>query len=139
MKSLLRNLILLSTFLMLMGCGLIQSADDESSDVPERPYAIEGELLAGPTVLNWVDSAVDDLVEETGTNIEDVVFTQFEIMVWPDQFYGCPSHFDAEEMLEDEEFEPIPKEGYRVVLQAEGEDFFYHGGEEIEQFLCQEP
>ena len=138
MKSLLRNLLVVSALLMVAGCGLIPSADDESSDGPERPYTIEGELLAGPTVLNWVDTAVDDLVQESGADIEDVVFTQFDIVVWPDQFYGCPSHFDAAEILEDEEFEPIPKEGYRIILQVDGEDFFYHGGEDTEQFLCQE-
>jgi hypothetical protein len=53
----------------------------------------------------------------------------FELPVWPDASYGCPQVGQS--------YEPGTKEGYQIHLQVNGRDYFYHGGEEIEQFLCE--
>ncbi|MEM7332829.1 MAG: hypothetical protein AAF490_12140 [Chloroflexota bacterium] len=133
MKDVLKFLsifVLISVF--LGGCSS-PAPQPEPQNVPERPYVIEGALLNSPSQLNWIDEAVDDLVDETGAEIGDIAYTEFELVVWPDGHYGCPSHFD-----EDAAIDPESKEGYKISLRWNGRIYFYHGGEAVEQFLCRE-
>ncbi len=102
------------------------SATESDNDVP---YAIEGDLPSSPPAQGWIADAVVDLAERLEINTEAVSFIAFELPVWPDTGYGCPQT--------GQEIQPESKEGYQIQLQVNGRDYFYHGGEDIEQFLCE--
>lgn len=95
----------------------------------EKGYVVEGELPSSPVAQGWIDEAANDLSTQLDTPIGEIQFVDFELVVWPDGSYGCPA--------DDETYPVETKEGYKIHLRSNSRLYFYHGGEEIEQFLCQ--
>ena len=131
-KDFLKIVLILIALLLLWGCNSA-APEPESTPVPERPYNMEGELFNSPTLLGYIDTAVENLAEDAGVEQSEITFIELELKVWPDGHYGCPSQFD-------EEVEPDPefKEGYKIHLRLNSRVYFYHGGEGIDPFLCEE-
>ncbi|MCP5097186.1 MAG: hypothetical protein GY943_16690 [Chloroflexi bacterium] len=123
-------LIFLAACFSLVAVGCQQEADSNSeNDAVDIQFAVEGELPSSPPAQGWIADAAADLSEKIGVDIEDVSFITFELPVWPDNSYGCPQP--------GQEYQPEPKEGYQIQFRVNGRDYFYHGGEDIEQFLCE--
>ena len=110
-------------------CQQEQASNSGTESDIEIPFAIEGDLPSSPPAQGWIADAVVDLAERLEINTEAVSYIMFDLPVWPDASYGCPQP--------DQEYLPEPKEGYQIQLQVNGRDYFYHGGEDIEQFLCE--
>ena len=101
-----------------------------SNDTANLPFQVAGELpvSGGVVVEGWITDAAIDLAQRLDVEVSDVTYIAFDVPVWSDASYGCPQP--------DQEYEAVIKEGYRIQLQVNGRDYFYHGGEDIEQFLC---
>lgn len=114
-------LFILTILFFVVACG--QNAKTEI------PYQVDGELPSSPAAREWIKDAAVDLAQELQVNVADVSFKAFELPVWPDASYGCPQASES--------YGSESKEGYKIQLQVNGRDYFYHGGEDIEQFLCE--
>ena len=116
-------------FFLGAACG--QDSNQNSEDTTDLSFQVGGELpeSAGPVVQGWITDAAIDLAQRLDVQVSDVTYMAFELPVWPDASYGCPQP--------DQTYDPIEKEGYRIQFQVNGRDYFYHGGEDIEQFLCE--
>jgi hypothetical protein len=55
----------------------------------------------------------------------------FEDVVWPDGGLGCPTPGMV--------YTQVMVEGYRILLQHQGQVYAYHGGGSSPPFLCQNP
>jgi len=62
---------------------------------------------------------------------DEIKTVSFETKVWPDSSFGCPQPGMRD--LQD------PKEGYLILLGIDDENYFYHGGDRRDPFLCQQP
>ncbi|MCA9921263.1 MAG: hypothetical protein KC421_02765 [Anaerolineales bacterium] len=102
---------------------------DNTANDSDYPFIVEGELPASPPAIELITDAANDLAERENVRINEVTFVALELPVWSDTSYGCPDPETA--------YLFTPKEGYKIQLRVNGRDFFYHGGEDIEQFLCE--
>ena len=122
-------LVLLFLALLISGCG--NSLPDKTNEAgPTEPsFIIVGELPSSPVAQGWIQEAVADLAANKEVPQAEIEYVQFDLLVWPDASYGCAK--------DDVVYEQLPKEGYKIHLRLNGRLYFYHGGEEIEQFLCE--
>ncbi len=122
-------LFILGLLFFATACG--QDSNQNSEDITDLSFQVGGELpvSAGVVVQEWISDAAIDLAQRLDVQVSDVIYIAFELPVWPDTSYGCPQP--------DQTYDPTPKEGYRIQFQVNGRDYFYHGGEDIEQFLCE--
>lgn len=120
--------ILLALILVIFAAACNVPDPSAAADVQ---FQVEGELpiSAGPVALEWITNAANDLAQSLDVDVSDVTYVAFDVLVWPDASYGCPQPNQA--------YDPSPKEGYQIQLQVNGRDYFYHGGEDIQQFLCE--
>ena len=77
---------------------------------------------AGDTSLDGeVDEARRILSRDESQRPDAVTVVRAERVEWPDSSYGCP--------LNDVSYAPGPFTGYRIVLEAMGQDYVYTGAE----------
>ena len=137
--------LLLVVGLTLAGCG----SDEEPPTIDDRPpeETDDGDLGAGPD--DEVDSDADtgdpaagsesreatiaaaDAAERTGVAAEDIEMVRFEMVTWPDGALGCPEPGGSYTMA--------LVDGYRLVVEADGEELTYHGALGEDPFHCQDP
>jgi hypothetical protein len=111
---------------------------------PERTFAVietlapeetVGEIMKptpqAPFSNNLVQQAQQDLAKRLDIPVEAIEFLTFEDVVWPDGSLGCPMPGMA--------YTQVLVEGYRILLQYEGQVYAYHGGGGRPPFLCQNP
>ncbi|MFQ5419654.1 MAG: hypothetical protein ACE5EY_04755 [Anaerolineae bacterium] len=119
----------LALLFFMVACRQEESSTNNTSTEVDVPFAVEGEWPSSPAAQGWITDAATDLAAREGVGLSDVAFMAFELPVWPDASYGCPQP--------EQVYQQVPKEGYQIQLRVNGRDFFYHGGEDIEQFLCE--
>jgi hypothetical protein len=124
-----KRIVLFIFFLMFLVNACSQDNNQKSNDSADHPFRVEGELPTSPVVQGWITEAVNDLAQKLDVDVADVTYIAFEVPVWPDASYGCPQA--------GQEYGPGSKEGYQIQLQVNGRYYFIHGGEDIEQFLCE--
>jgi hypothetical protein len=116
----------------------------ESAPTPERTFAVVDTLVPEetigesmkpipetPYIANLVQQAQQDLARRLGVPSESIEFLEFEDVVWPDASLGCPMPGMA--------YTQVMVEGYRILLQHEGQVYAYHGGAGRAPFWCQNP
>lgn len=113
------------------------------SDDPESgagPTATEpSELPPPPSVPTdtetplgeQADHAIADLAERAGVDAEAVTVVTSERVTWRDGSLGCPE--------EGRVYTQALVEGYRLVLQADGEEAAYHGRTGEPPTFCPQP
>jgi hypothetical protein len=121
-------------FIFMVGCQQDPAQQDPAQENNSSPnqdiqYTVVGELPSSPPAQGWIQEAVVDLANKLTIDTTEVTYLAFEVPVWPDTSYGCAQPNQA--------YDPEPKEGYQIQLQVNGRNYFYHGGEDIEQFLCE--
>jgi len=114
---------------LTVSCQQEGASSTENKIDADVPFIIEGELPSSPPAQEWIADAVVDIAEKLNVDTDTVSYIGFDLPVWPDTSYGCPQP--------EQEYLQEPREGYQIHLQIDGTDYFYHGGEEIEQFLCE--
>lgn len=109
----------------------------EPGDQPERLQPDERAGSATPPrgiasdLDTEVEAAIDDLASRTGTDPSDVEVVAAQHVTWPDGSIGCPEPGQMYTMA--------LVEGYRIVLDHDGEQVHYHGEEGGEPFHCADP
>lgn len=88
------------------------------------------DALLGPEV----QLAIDDVVDRAGVARDEVLVTETELVTWPDGSLGCPEP--------DTMYTQALVEGYRIVLEVDGESYAYHGAsgqQATDPAFCSDP
>lgn len=72
-----------------------------------------------------------ELAAELDIDQAEITVTVAEFVVWGDGSLGCPEP--------GREYPQVPVDGVRIVLAAAGTTYSYHGGGDVELFLCATP
>ncbi len=132
-------LLLIGASLLLVACGADEEpgaiddrpadgTDEDSDDGSADPDA--GDPAAGSNSREATIAAAD-ASERTGVPAEDVEIVSFEMVTWPDGALGCPAPGESYTMA--------LVEGYRLVVEADGEELTYHGALGEDPFYCEDP
>jgi hypothetical protein len=76
-------------------------------------------------------AAVAHLSDQTGTPPEEIKVVSIEAVNWPDTSLGCPQ----EGMM----YAQVITQGYKIVLEAQGQQYEYHTNEQEHAVLCPRP
>jgi hypothetical protein len=79
----------------------------------------------------FTDLAVQDAAAEFGVTEEEIEVVRAEEVEWSDGARGCPE--------EGEMYTQAIVPGYLVILEIDGEEHHYHGGEGERPFRCEDP
>jgi len=144
--------LLLTSALLLTACGGAEETDsdpgdttaprpdedDDTSDggTDEAPEETDGDGDAsdgGPEASDSreVTLAVADAAERTGMAEDDIDVEEVSMVTWSDGALGCPEP--------DMTYTQALVEGYRIVLDAGGQQLVYHGEIGQDPFLCEDP
>lgn len=116
-----RNLILLAVLLTGAACSSPGPSDPPTAAAPTTP-------TSGPAA-DRVEQARGDLADRLGVPQEDISVLEGAAVVWPNAGLGCPHH--------EQEYDPAPVPGYRIVLGHRSLEYRYHGADGQAPFLCQ--
>lgn len=73
-----------------------------------------------------------DLAKRLGIDIGEVGFVRSQAVNWPDSSLGCPQ----EGMM----YMMVITPGYQIVLEAQGQQYYYHTGQTQQMFVyCENP
>ena len=103
------------------------AAGDDLTDPPGDDAIGASDPLLGPEV----ETAIADVMERTGAPQEQVSVTVTELVTWPDGAAGCPEP--------DMMYTQALVDGYRIVLEVDGEAYHYHGAGGSEPAYCADP
>lgn len=105
--------------------------DEGDPDEGEEPGSGAGDGAAGGSDSREITIATSDVADRAEVDEEDVTFVEFEQVTWSDGALGCPQP--------DEMYTQALVEGYRLVLEANGERYIYHGAIGDDPFYCADP
>lgn len=109
--------------------------EDEVSDEPDRvepdPSDDAGESDVSAGLDEWIEIAIEDLTDRAGVDAQDVTTITAERVTWSDGSLGCPES--------DRMYTMALVDGYRIVLEADGQRYAYHGEDGSEPFYCAAP
>jgi hypothetical protein len=110
-------------------------ADDGQDETPGDDVtdpADDGSLNASDPLLGpEVETAMADVIERTGASQDEVSVTVTELVTWPDGAVGCPEP--------DMMYTQALVDGYRIVLEVDGEAYAYVGANGSEPTYCEDP
>lgn len=98
-------------------CGCVAREPPPLPRPPPRPDPGPG-VIAVPSAL--IFAALDDAARRTRTKQAEIRIVLAEAVTWPDGSIGCPQPG----MM----YSQALVQGYRIVLEAEGETLNYHAG-----------
>lgn len=105
------------------GGGESDSGGSEPDDAPAQG--------SEPLLGDEVSAAIDDVTDRAGVARDDVLVEVTELVTWPDSSLGCPEP--------DQLYTQALVEGYRIVLDADGEEHHYHGEDDGPPQFCADP
>lgn len=131
----------LACLLLASACGGDTEVTSASADGAES----DGEATDGPgedvTTTQLEDTsgersgagtvATDLLAADRGINRDTITVVEVEEVQWPNGSLGCPKP--------DFIYTQAVVPGIRVILEAAGETYSYHGTTEADLFLCDQP
>jgi hypothetical protein len=127
-----------SLALLLAACGpAAEDAPPAGGEVDNGAPTDEDDVTDheesdGPADLDgFTDLALEDAAAEFGVTEEEIEVVRAEEVEWPDGARGCPE--------EGEMYTQAIVPGYLVVLEIDGEEHHYHGGEGERPFRCEDP
>jgi hypothetical protein len=112
----------------------IQPSFDSEVEVKEVIVLTEeSAALTPPSSVEqeWVNYALMDLADRLGIQTDEIIFTDYKRVIWPDAGLGCP-HPDIF-------YTQVQQEGYLILLQVGNKIYSYHGGglSNKKPFLCE--
>ncbi|MFP4148674.1 MAG: hypothetical protein ACLFUG_09835 [Nitriliruptoraceae bacterium] len=105
--------------------------DGAPADDDDPPADGDEEAGAGGSDSREITIATADAAERAGVAEEDVTFISMEFVTWSDGALGCPEP--------DRTYTQALVDGYRIVLEAGGERYVYHGAVGDDPFHCADP
>lgn len=110
---------------MFAGCG--SEATDPGANVSDVPTSSSPTPAEDPNVA----AAIADLAERQGVNSEEITVVSNDQVTWRDGSLGCPEPGKMYTM--------VLTDGVRVVLEAAGQTYEYHGGKTGPVRFCENP
>jgi hypothetical protein len=99
----------------LFACGADDTSSPEGSLADHAP-PVSASPLVGDGAIAF---AMTDLVDRLGFDRDEVILESIEAVEWPDTALGCPAV--------DQEYEPGPVPGYRILLRVDDQTYDYRG------------
>ncbi|MDX1621812.1 MAG: hypothetical protein R3320_12520 [Nitriliruptorales bacterium] len=117
--------------MLSVGCGGGDITEPGAGSGSPSPTAGD-EAASPPPGLDDVIAEARSLVgEAAGVSEDDVELIEASEVTWPDGALGCPQP--------DQMYTQALVEGYRIVMEADGEEFYVHGAENQSPFICEDP
>jgi hypothetical protein len=110
---------------MLAGCG--SEATDPGANVSDVPTSSSPTPAEDPKVA----AAIADLAKRQGVKSEEITVVSNDKVTWRDSSLGCPEPGKM--------YATVLTDGVRVVLEAAGKTYEYHGGESGPVAFCENP
>ncbi|MFE6648797.1 hypothetical protein ACFVJS_19690 [Nocardioides sp. NPDC057772] len=107
------------------GCG--SEATDPGANVSDVPTSSSPTPAEDPKVA----AAIADLAKRQGVKSEEITVVSHDKVTWPDSSLGCPEPGKM--------YTTVLTDGVRVVLEAAGKTYAYHGGESGPVTYCENP
>lgn len=124
--------------LLLVSCGGDPEpaiGDGDAAPLPdddaEPGTGDDADRGPGTSDSREVTLAVADAAQRTGVAEEAIELVELSMVTWPDGALGCPEP--------DLAYTQALVEGYRIILDAGGEQLVYHGALGEDPFLCEDP
>lgn len=121
--------------LVVAGCG---GGDDPTDDPTASPPDTGTQQPDGPTVPDEdsplgvaTGRAVEQAAADAGVPAEDVEVVSAEEVTWRDGALGCPEPGMS--------YTQALVEGFRIVVEVDGERIHYHADEPQDIFRCDDP
>lgn len=108
-----------------------EPGDDGAPDDDDGAPADDEDPTASGSDSREITIATADAAERAGVAEEDVTFISMEFVTWSDGALGCPEP--------DRTYTQALVDGYRIVLEAGGERYVYHGAVGDDPFHCADP
>lgn len=105
------------------------ATDPPDSRAPGTPPPLDRSI--DPALRPAVERVRAELAAELGIEAARVGVVDAEFVVWPDGSLGCPRPGQA--------YPQVQVDGVRIVLEANGVTYSYHGGADVDLFLCSTP
>ncbi len=96
-----------------------------------QPPAGEGDAPVYETGDDPVAFAISDLAHRLGIDEDEVVFVEQVEVVWRDGSIGCPQPGMS--------YTQALVDGSRIVLEVDGDEYFYHQAASRAPFWCENP
>lgn len=84
-----------------------------------------------PALSDDLELARQDLAGRLGISIDEIEVLSAESVGWPDSSLGCPQPGMA--------YLQVLTDGYRIILEAGGTQYAYHGATAEPPFYCEQP
>ncbi|MFI5622464.1 hypothetical protein ACIA03_03270 [Nocardioides sp. NPDC051685] len=110
---------------LLAGCG--SEATDPGANVSDVPTSTTPTPAEDPKVA----AAIADLAKRQGVKTDEITVVSNDKVTWRDGSLGCPEPGKMYTM--------VLTDGVRVVLEAAGKTYEYHGGESGPVAFCENP
>lgn len=104
--------------------------DDPEDDPGDDPEEGAGDDEDSPLGIA-TEQALKDAAERTGVDMGDIEVIEAEEVTWSDGAIGCPDPGES--------YTQALVEGYRIVLEADGQQLHYHAADGEEPFHCADP
>jgi hypothetical protein len=96
---------------------------------PERvPPTATRPLVTGEVPVELLDALKSDLIERTGTTLDEITVLQAQVMIWSDGSLGCPQPGVL--------YTQALVNGYWVVLEVGDQEYDYRLADNGSFFLC---
>jgi hypothetical protein len=100
----------------------VRPTDTQQATTPSGPQ---------PSADDPVSMATSSLAASEGVDPADITLVTHEKLTWRDGSLGCPEPGKM--------YTQALVDGYRIVLRAGGEEYFYHGAANEPPFRCDDP
>lgn len=104
-------------------------APEAPANVQPVGTAVPVTPIVGEVPADLMTTIMDDAIERTSTTADQITVLQSEFVIWPDGSLGCPQPGMA--------YTQALVEGYRIVLEIDGETYDYHTSERGFFVLCE--
>ncbi len=89
-----------------------------TTPTPAPPTPTVGGPAEDPVAEELFLLARADLARRLFSDADDITLVEVTVVTWPDTSMGCPQ--------EGETYETVEMPGYRLMLRADDEEYFYH-------------
>jgi hypothetical protein len=126
------SLLILSAFLLIMGCQAPAAERPIESPSTLTPVPVSptqaASTPADAVLQRLIEKAKADLVQQFAISADQIRVVEAREVTWPDASLGCPQPASA--------YAEVLTPGYWVLLEADGRQYPYHADQAEQLILC---